>query len=74
MIYLPVTQRFDLAVSLWAFHSGHFGQALSVGAVSVWAVPVPERFSLGRSGLELYQSGYEILEKSYVFTFCCKRS
>ena len=38
-------------------------------ADSVWAVPATGLFGLGRSGLETFRSGYEILEKSYMFTF-----
>jgi len=36
----------------------------SAWAVLVWAVSVTERFGLGRSGLETFRSGYEILQKS----------
>jgi len=46
-----------------------FGLADSVWAVSVWAVSVTGLFGHGRSGLETFRSGYEILQKFYMFTF-----
>jgi len=56
------------------FRSGRFTLADSVGANSVSAVSVPELFSLSRSGLEILRSGYEIVQKSNVFSFQCKRT
>jgi len=51
------------------FQSNQFSLADSVWAISVWAVSVTGLFSLGRSGLETFRSGYEILQKSCMFTF-----
>jgi len=42
---------------------------ITVRDFSVWAVSVTGLFGLGRSGLETFWSGYEILQKSYMFTF-----
>jgi len=54
------TRLFGLAVSVWA---------VSVWAVLVWAISVWERFGLARFGLGTFRSDYEILQKSYMFTF-----
>jgi len=40
-----------------------------VSNFSVWAVSVTGLFGLGHSSLETFRSGYEILQKSYMFTF-----
>jgi len=46
-----------------------FRQAVSVWDVSVWGHFGLGRFGLGRFGLGTYRSDYEILQKSYMFTF-----
>jgi len=46
-----------------------FGQA-----ESTWAVSVTGLLGIGRFGLEIFWSDYEILQKSYLQTFYCKRT
>jgi len=43
-------------------------------ADSVWAVSITELFGIGRFGLETFWSDDEILQKSYMLTFYCKRA
>jgi len=46
--------RYGLVDLVWPFWSGRFGLG---------------RFGLGRFGLGTFRSGYEIFQKSYMFTF-----
>jgi len=41
---------------------------------SVWAVSITGLFGIGRFGLETFWSDDEILQKSYMLTFYCKRT
>jgi len=57
--YTPASVSFRLLIwvgdfSVWPIRSGRFGLS---------------RFGLGRFGLGPFRSGYEILQKSYMFTF-----
>jgi len=72
------TRLFGLAVSVWPIRFGRFGLSCFGLAVSVWPFR-SGRFGLavsvtGLFGLETFRSGYEILQKSYMFTFWCKRT
>jgi len=51
-------------LSVWPIWSGRFGLSRFNLAVSVTGL-----FCLGRFGLEKIRSDYEILQKSYMFTF-----
>ena len=54
-------------IQLWDFRI--LPHCQGVRDFSVWAVSVTGLFGLGRSGLETFRPEYEILQKSYMFTF-----